>query len=219
MEDALNLPMPGSAAPIEMRVSQIGSHEEHAALPRANRESAECRKGDQPGTEPATESAFPPVQVRPVDKTTSQVVSDAVRTMSLASAMAGTRLTSPQEAVGQVVEPGVSRSEDSHRRRIAEPQSASPTSSMLSVILRADMTEEELDEAAKRLRPSSGEEIATRLARKYQGTISGMLKRKVRYADILTGLENGPDGASFREQFKGDHKKLGRYIREKCPKN
>ena len=157
-----------------MRVSQIGSHEEHAALPRANRESAECRKGDQPVTEPATESAFPPVQVRPVDKTTSQVVSDAVRTNSLARSTAGTRLINSQDAVGQFVEPGVSRAEDSHRQRIAEPQSASPTSRMLSVILRADMTEEELDEAAKRLRPSSGEEIATSLARKYKGTISGM---------------------------------------------
>lgn len=219
MEDASNLPMPGSAAPSETWVSQVGSHEEAAALPRANRVGAEGRGGDQSGREPATGSAFSPAQVKPVEETPPQVVSEAVRATSLASSMAGTRLTSPQEAVGQVVEPGVIRSEDSHQRRIAQPQSASPTSSMLSVILRADMTEEELDEAAKRLRPSLGEEISTRLARKYQGTISGMLKRKVRYADILTGLENGPDGASFREQFKGDHKKLGRYIREKCPKN
>ena len=121
MEDASNLPMPGSAAPSETWVSQVGSHEGAAALPRANREGAEGRGGDQPGRGPATGSAFSPAQVRPVDETPPQVVSEAVRTMSLASAMAGTRLTSPQEAVGQVVEPGVSRSEDSRR----EPAGAS----------------------------------------------------------------------------------------------
>lgn len=96
----------------------------------------------------------------------------------------------------------------------ADHQTAGP-----KVILRPDMTEEEMDDAAARLRPPSQDELAIRLTTRYRMTITGMLKRKVSYQTILTVLEQGPDGSDFKEYFGGNHHKLGRYLREKCPKN
>lgn len=87
------------------------------------------------------------------------------------------------------------------------------------VILRPDMTEEEMDDAAARLRPPSQDELAIRLTTRYRMTITGMLKRKVSYQTILRVLEQGPDGSDFKEYFGGNHHKLGRYLREKCNKN
>ncbi|WP_426266926.1 hypothetical protein [Sphingomonas sp. LHG3443-2] len=171
--------------------------------------------GDQSGG--ATVPADP--APRPINREGSPAESGVGHSVKHAQAITGYQQNDPPEQRARAATPPEERRSNSDEQPAAQPISAPQGKAATAVVLRPDMTEEELDQAADRLRPASVEQLAIALARRYERTIRGMRKRGTKYAPIMAALEQGPDGAEFKKHFDGNHRKLSRYLREKCAKN
>lgn len=219
MEDVSKTPTVSGAAPSEITVRQLDFSDSAEGRPSVNRIEVDRRGGDQAASERGRETAPAPSTLQPLNRESSHAGPGPVRPVTPAEPTAGSQRIALPDPARHGSDPDQERQETSKVEPASGPGNSGSAIAAPVVILRPDMTEEEMDKAAKQLRPPSTDEMAITLASRYRHTIRGMRKRGTKYGPILATLEQGPDGAEFKKHFNGDHRKLSRYIREKCPKN